>query len=55
MEVKKVKFINPNEYGSLLYGEEENEDSDEASQQNEKIDDENSAGSFAEDLTEENS
>lgn len=25
MEVKKVKFINPNEYGSLLYGEEENE------------------------------
>ena len=36
-------------------GEEENEDSDEASQQNEKIDDENSAGSFAEDLTEENS
>ena len=36
-------------------GEEENEDSDEASQQNEKIDDENSASSFAEDLTEENS
>ena len=25
MEVKRIKFINPNEYGSLLYGEEENE------------------------------
>lgn len=25
MEVKKIKVINPNEYGSLLYGEEENE------------------------------